>query len=98
MGHGALLLGAELAEGLAELRHQKHGVIAEAALPHGGEGDGAVAAALGGDGLSVGECAANRAGEVGGAGGLPPHGVQQQHVADLVFFQDSSLHISYTSF
>lgn len=80
MGDGALLLCRQLAEGLALLRHQEHRVVAKALRPHGGKGDGAVAAALRRQLIPVGEGTGDGAGEVGRPGGLSPHVLQQQGI------------------
>ena len=77
-------LRRQLSEGLALFRHQKHRIVAEASLAHWREGDGAVAAPLRRQGIPIGEGAGNGTGKVGFPGGLPPHGVQKQHVPSPV--------------
>ena len=76
-----LLLRGELAEGLAQGGIEEDGVVAKAALSHGGKGDGALHLALRREGVPVGEGAGDGAGKVGGAGGLAPEVFQEQAVA-----------------
>ena len=84
MGDLRLFLLGQLCKGLCLVRHEEYGVIAETALPHGGKSDGAGGLPLGGDGVSVGEGAGDRAGEVGRPGGLTPEILQQQGIPALV--------------
>ena len=86
MGDLRLFRLGQLGKGLGLFRHEKDRVITEAVLPHGGKGDGAGGLPLGGDGVSVGESAGDRAGEVGRPGGLAPEILQQQGIRYITSF------------
>jgi len=84
---GVLLLRRQLAEGLSQLRHEEHRVVAEAVLPLRGIGDSAVAVALGLQHVPVGEAAHHRRMEVGGTGPGSPEILQQQPIAGHIVVQ-----------
>ena len=80
MGDGVLLLRRQLGKGFFQLGHEEDGVEAEAPVPHGRKGDGAIAGALGVQLVPVGEAAGDVAGEVAGPRELPLHGAQEHLV------------------
>ena len=67
--------------------HKEHRIIAEAPFPHGGKGDGAVAVAVGGQHVAVGEGAADGRMEMGGTVRRAPHVLQQQSAAGRITVQ-----------
>ena len=84
MADGVFLLRRQLGKGLAQLRHEKHRVIAEAVVPLGGVGNGAEAVPGGVQPVPIGEAADDGRVEMGGAGPGTPEILQQQAIPGLV--------------
>ena len=84
MADGVFLLRRQLGKGLAQLRHEKHRVIAEAVVPLGCIGNGAEAISGGVQPVPIGKAADDGGVEMGGAGPSTPEILQQQAIAGLV--------------